>query len=63
MEMLNRLVGAAGKLKSRIACELEYLTDVIQCLVLIAIIDEFCYVKLTNKRDLVRSVLSRRQAR
>jgi len=63
MEMLNRLVGAAGKLKSRIARELEYLTDVIQCLVLIAIIDEFCYVKLTNKRDLLRSVLSRRQTR
>jgi hypothetical protein len=63
MEMVNRLVGAAGKLKARIAREWEYLTDVIQCLVLIVVIDEFCYVKLTNKRDLLRSVLSRRQTR
>ncbi len=60
MTMLKKLVGTTGKLKSRIVREFEYLSDVLQCLVLITIIDEFCYVKLTNKRDLMRSILTRK---
>ncbi len=58
MTMLKKLVGTTGKLKSRVVREFEYRSDVLQCLVLITIIDEFCYVKLTNKRDLMRSILT-----
>jgi len=58
--MLKKLVGATGKLKSRIKRAFEYLGDVFQCLLFITIIDEFCYVKLTNKRELMRSILTRK---
>lgn len=60
MTMLKKLAGAAGKLKSRIKRELEYLSHVFQGLLFITIFDEFCYVKLTNKRELIRSIISKR---
>ena len=63
MTMLNKLVGATEKLKSKIIRKLECLFDVFQCLLLITIIDEFCFVKLTNKRELMRSIISRRHYR
>jgi len=63
MAMLKKLAGATGKLKSRIKREFEYLSHVLQGLLFIIIIDEFCYVKLTSKRELVRSIISRRHGR
>jgi hypothetical protein len=60
MTMLKKLAGVTVKLKSRIRGEFEYLNNVIQGLIFILIIDEFCYVKLTNKRELMRSIISRR---
>jgi hypothetical protein len=60
MTMLKKLVGATGKLKSRIVRKLEHLLEVLQCLLFITIIDEFCFVKLTNKRELMKSIISRR---
>jgi hypothetical protein len=63
MTMLKKLAGTTGKLKSKIKREFEYLSHVLQGLLFIIIIDEFCYVKLTNKRELVRSIISRRNGR
>lgn len=60
MTILKKLTGATRTLKSRIKREFEYLSHVFQGLLFIIIIDEFCYVKLTNKRELVRSIISRR---
>jgi hypothetical protein len=60
MTMLKKLAGATGKLKSRLRREFEYLSHVLQSLIFITILDEFCYVKLTNKRKLLRSIISRR---
>ena len=45
---------------ARILNKLDNLADVLQGLLLITIIDEFCYVKLTNKRDLIRFILTKR---
>ena len=59
MTMLKKLVGAAGKLKLGLKREFEYLSHVLQALIFITIIDEFCYVKLSNKRELMRSIISR----
>jgi hypothetical protein len=59
MTMLKKLVGTAGKLKSGLKREFEYLSHVLQALIFITIIDEFCYVKLSNKRELMRSIISR----
>jgi len=63
MTMLKKLAGAAGTLKSRVTREFEYLSHVLQGLIFITIIDEFCYVKLTNKRELMRSIMSRKHNR
>ena len=63
MTKLKKLAGATVKLKSRIKREFEYLSHVIQCLIFIIIIDEFCYVKLTSKRELMKSIISRRHGR
>jgi hypothetical protein len=60
MTMLKKLAGATGKLKSRLKREFEYLSQVLQGFIFIIILDEFCYVKLTNKRKLLRSIISRR---
>jgi len=60
MTMLKKLAGAAGILKSRLKREFEYLGHVFQGLLFITIFDEFCYVKLTNKRELMKSIISRR---
>jgi hypothetical protein len=57
--MLKKMFGATEKMKSKIVSKLEHLLDIFQCLVLIMIIDEFCYVKLTNKREIMRSVISK----
>jgi hypothetical protein len=59
--MLKKLTGTAGRLKSGVVRKIEYLRDVLECLLLITIIDEFCYVKLTNKRDLMKSIILRRR--
>ena len=61
MTMLKKLTGVAGKLKSGIKGEFEYLSHVFQGLLFITIFDEFCYVKLTNKRELMKSIISRRR--
>jgi len=63
MTMLKKLGRAIGKLKSRIKREFEYLSHVFQGLIFITILDEFCYVKLTNKRELMKSIISRRHYR
>ena len=63
MTMLKKLGSAIGKLKSRIKREFEYLSHVFQGLIFITILDEFCYVKLTNKRELMKSIISRRHYR
>jgi hypothetical protein len=63
MTMLKKLVGAIGKLKSRIKREFDYLNHIIQCLIFIIIIDEFCYVKLTAKREIMKSIISRKHNR
>jgi len=63
MTMLKKLGRAIGKLKSRIKREFEYLSHVFQGLIFITILDEFCYVKLTNKRELMKSIVSRRHYR
>jgi len=60
MTMLKKLIETAGKRKSGLKRELEYLSHFLQGLIFI-IIDEFCYVKLTNKRELMRSIISRRR--
>ena len=60
MKMLKNTAKTAAKLKIRIMRELEYLGDVLQCLALITIIDEICYVKLANKKDLIKSIYLRR---
>jgi hypothetical protein len=61
MTISKNLAVATEKLKSILGREFEYLVNVFQCLVLISFIDELCYVKLTNKRDLLRSILTRKQ--
>lgn len=61
MTMLKKLAGAAGKLKSRLRREFEYLSLVLQGLIIITVLDEFCGVKLTNKRELMKSIIARRQ--
>jgi len=63
MTLLKKLAGATGKLKSRLKREFEYLSHVLQGLILITIIAEFCYVKLTDKRELVKSIISRKYDR
>ena len=63
MTMLKKLGRAIGKLKSRIKREFEYLSHVFRGLIFITILDEFCYVKLTNKRELMKSIVSRRHYR
>jgi hypothetical protein len=63
MTMLKKLGRAIGKLQSRIKREFEYLSHVFQGLIFITILDEFCYVKLTNKRELMKSIISRRHYR
>ncbi len=63
MAMLKKLAGATGKLKSRIKREFVYLSHVLQGLLFITFIDEFCCVKLTNKRELMRLIISRRHNR
>jgi len=63
MTMLKKLGRAIGKLKSRIKREFEYLSHVFQGLIFITVLDEFCYVKLTNKRELMRLIISRRHNR
>ncbi len=60
MTMLRKLVGATGTLKSRLKREFEYLSHVFQGLLFITIFDEFCFVKLISKRELMKSILSRR---
>jgi len=60
MRMLKKLAGVAAKLKSRLRREYEYLGHVLQSLIFITIFDEICYVKLIDKRELMRSVLSRK---
>ena len=60
METLKKMVAAVRKLKSIAIREIEYMMGVLQCLVLITIIDEFCYVKLTNKREWVKFILARK---
>ena len=61
MTMLKKLAGTAGKLKSGLKRKFEYLNHVLQALIFITIIDEFCYVKLSNKRELMKSIISRRR--
>jgi len=61
MTVLKKLAGATGLLKSRLKREFEYLSHVFQGLLFITIFDEFCYVKLTNKRELMKSIISRRR--
>ena len=63
MRMLKKLAGTAVKLKSRIKIEFDYLIHIIQCLIFIIIIDEFCYVKLTGKREIMKSIISRKHNR
>ena len=63
MTMLKKLAGATGTLKSRLKRELEYLSHVLQGLIIIKILDEFCLVKLTGKRELMRSIISRKHNR
>lgn len=63
MTMLKKLAGATGKLKSRLKREFEYLSQVLQGLIFITILDEFCLVKLTGKRELMRSIMSRKHNR
>jgi len=46
---------------ARLKREFEYLSHVLQGLIFITIMDEFCYVKLTNKRELMRSIISRKR--
>ncbi len=61
MTMLKKLAGTTGKLKSRLKREFEYLGLVLQGLIIITVLDEFCCVKLTNKRELMKSIIARRQ--
>lgn len=61
MKISNKRLDAARQLKSRTVEKIEYLLDVLQCLVLISIKDEFCCVKLTNKREFMKSMLVRKQ--
>ena len=63
MTMLKKLVGTAGKLKSGLKREFEYLSHVLQGLIFITILDEFCLVKLTGKRELMKSIISRKHNR
>ena len=60
MTILKKLAGTAGKLKSGVRREFEYLSHVLQGLIFITIFDEFCHVKLINKRELMKSIISRR---
>ncbi len=60
MKMLRKTAEAAVSLKLEILKKIDQLSDILQFLVLITIIDEFCYVKLTNKKDLMRSIIVRR---
>ena len=60
MKMLKRLTGSAEKLKSGVQREVGYLGHVLQGLILIAILDELYLVKLTGKRLLIRSIMSRK---
>ena len=61
MTMLKKLVESTGILKSRLKREFEYLSHVFQGLLFITIFDEFCYVKLINKRELMKLIISRRR--
>jgi hypothetical protein len=61
--MLKKLAGTAGKFKSGVQREFGYLGHVIQGLILITILDEFYLVRLTGKRELIRSVVSRKHHR
>ena len=63
MTLLNKLAGGMRKLDSGIVRKLDYLLDIFQSLILISIIDEFCDVKLADKRDLMRSIITRKQIR
>jgi hypothetical protein len=60
MLIFEKPVKVIKGLVARILNKIDNLADVFQGLLLIAIIDEFCYVKLTNKRDLIRSILTKR---
>ena len=61
MTMLKRLVKVSGELKPGLKRKFEYLSHVVQGLIFITIIDEFCYVKLTNKRGFIRLIISRKR--
>jgi hypothetical protein len=63
MTILKKLIGATGSLKSRMAREFEYLGHVLQGLLFITIVDEFCFVKLTDKRQLMKLIITRKHNR
>ena len=60
MLIFEKPASVIKELITRILNKMESLADVFQGLLLITIIDEFCYVKLTSKRDLIKSILTKR---
>ena len=48
------------RLKRNLKEELGYPIHVLRGLIFITIFDEFCRVKLTSKRELMRSIISRK---